>query len=488
MVSVRIAAPLAMLFLSGCVMGPEHTPPQTALPAKFNEGGGTSAGDVSTVKWWTAFNDPRLDKLVNQGIEQNLDILQSLERIEQARATVITAGAGSLPQLTTSASQSLSKTNGGYNSTPQTSESSGTLSASWLLDLWGEYRRSKQAAKAQLDEAYDNVDTARLTFLNTLVTAYINARYYQQRVAIANEAVKSRRETLELTKLQLEAGAASRLDVAQAEGLVNSTLADIPGLEASFYSNAYQISTLLGLPASTLIADLKKGAPQPVARRTAITGVPADLVRNRPDVRAAERELAAAVYDIGVAKAKLLPSITLSGSISPSYTHRNDRSGTANTWSFGPSLTLPIFDGGTLRANVKSAESVAREKYLAWKQAVLNGVEDVEKALAAYNRDARAVAANRAYVKSYEEALQLSTASYKDGASSLLDVLDAQRNWTTAKASLAEAIQTMASDYVTLNVAVGGGYAFNGSVDSVLLRTPQAQVPGVPTNKVAAAK
>ncbi|MVA27686.1 efflux transporter outer membrane subunit [Agrobacterium vitis] len=476
MVSVRLAAPFAMLLLSGCVMGPEHSPPQTALPAKFTEGGTKSAQDTTTVQWWTAFNDARLNTLINQGVNQNLDVLQALERIEQARATVVTSSAGGLPSLTAAASETGSQTNGGYSSTARAWDSKGELSASWLLDLWGQYRRAKQSATASLDAAYASVDTSRLTYLSDLATAYIDARYYQARIAIANEAVKSRRETLALTKLQLEAGAASRLDVVQSEGLVNSQLADIPGFEANFYSNAYHISTLLGLPASTLINDLKKHAPQPVARRVVLSGIPADLIRNRPDIRKAERDLAAAVYDIGNAQAQLLPSITLSGSITPSYVHSSTH-GTSNTWSFGPSLNLPIFDGGTLRANVKNAQSVAREKYLAWKQTVLNGVEDVESALAAYNRDARAVAANRAYVKSYKEALELSTASYKDGASSLLDVLDAQRELTTAQASLAESIQQMANDYVTLNVAIGGGYNFNGKAQAIEANVKPADIP-----------
>lgn len=477
MFSIRVATPLAMLLLSGCVMGPNQIEPQTALPGKFNEGGTKSAGNPSTVEWWTAFNDAQLNKLVKQGIDQNLDILQSLERIDQARATVVSKQASLFPSLTGTASEEGKKTNGSINKSEETWTSSGGLSVSWLVDLWGQYRSASASAKAALEGSYDSVDTARLTYLSDLAKSYINARYYQKRIAVSNEAVKSRRDTLALTKLQLEAGAASRLDVVQSEGLVNSTLADIPGFESSFYSNAYHISTLLGLPASTLIRDLEKGGSQPVPRSAAITGIPADLVRNRPDVRLAERNLAAAVYDISTAKAQLYPSITLSGSISPNYINSRSGHGTSNTWSFGPSLNLPIFDGGTLRANVKSSESVAREKYLAWKEAVLNGVEEVQSALAAYNRDARAVAANRAYVKSYKEALELSTASYKDGASSLLDVLDAQRSLTTAQASLATAIQQQATDYVTLNIAIGGGYAFNGKAEVLVDTVKPAEMP-----------
>jgi len=465
MASIRVAAPLAMLLLSGCVTGPEHTPPEMPLPQKFAEGASKSTGDVAMAAWWTAFNDSRLDRLVEQGIDQNLDVLQALERITAAEAGVIVAGAGGLPSLNLSADESISKTKGtgdySARSTDTTSTTSGGLGVSWLLDLFGQYRRAKEGAIASLDAAYASADVAKLSYLSDLVTSYINARYYQERIAIARKNLASRRETLDLTKLQLEAGAASRLDVVQSEGLVNSTLADLPGLETNFRKSAHHIATLLGLPASALIADLQKGAPQPIARRSVNAGVPADLIRNRPDIRRAERQLAAAVAEIGVAEAQLYPSIALGGSISPSWITTKSLAGSLTSWSFGPSLTLPIFDGGRLKANVNIAESSAREQYLAWKATVLKAVEEVENALAAVNRDSRTVSALTATVRSYEEALSLSTASYKDGASSLLDVLDAQRSVSTAQANLAAAVQQMAADYVALNVAIGGGYAFD---------------------------
>lgn len=465
MVSIRVAAPLILLLLSSCVTGPDHTPPQTPLPEKFAEGGKKSNGEVAMAAWWTAFNDKRLNGLVEQGLNQNLDVLQALERITAAEANVVVAGAGGLPSLNVSGDETVSKSKGtgdyGTRTTDTTSTASGGVKVSWLLDLFGQYRRAKEGATASLDAAYASADVAKLSYLSDLVTSYINARYYQERIAIARKNLASRRETLDLTKLQLEAGAASRLDVVQSEGLVNSTLADLPGLETSFRQSAHHIATLLGLPASSLIADLQKGAPQPLARRSINAGVPADLIRNRPDIRKAERELAAAVAEIGVAEAQLYPSITLGGSISPQWISTKSLAGSLTSWSFGPSLTLPILDGGRLKANVDIAESSAREAYLAWKASVLNAVEEVENALAAVNRDSQTVSALTATVRSYEEALALSTASYKDGASSLLDVLDAQRSVSTAQASLAQAVQQMAADYVALNVAIGGGYAFD---------------------------
>lgn len=465
MKSTRVAAPLVLLLLSGCTLGPDHAPPQISLPAKFAEGSASSNEDVATKAWWVAFSDSRLNGYVEQGLSQNLDVLQALERINQAQANVIEAGAGGLPSLDlgSQVERSGTKDIGGplspTSTAPQTA-ASGSISASWFLDIFGLYRRNKEAALATLDASYASIDVARLTLLSQVVAAYIDVRYYQERIAITRQNLESRRETLNLTKLQLEAGAASRLDVVQAEGLVNSTLSELPGLETQFRLASHRIATLLGLPASSLVPELQRGARQPVARFTPKSGVPADLIRNRPDIRGAERQLAAAVARIGVAEAQLYPAITLGGSISPSYTHLSNRGENGVlSWSFGPSLSLPIFDGGALKANVKSAESAAREAYLDWKQVVLGAVEEVENALAAVARDGRTVSALRATVKSYEEALQLATASYRDGASSLLDVLDAQRQVSAAQANLAAAIQQMAQDYVSLNVAIGGGYA-----------------------------
>ncbi len=460
MASFRFASPALLLLLAGCVSGPDHVPPEMPLPAKFSEGGAKNIGDVSTAAWWTAYRDTRLDGLVGEGLNQNLSVQQALERINAAAGGVTVAGAGSLPSLLVGASHTTSGTMGERSvSGGATNISAGEANVSWLLDLFGQYRRSKESAQASLDAAYSSADVAKLTLLQDLVNSYIDLRFFQERLALSRANLKSRQETYELTKFQLEAGAASRLDVVQAEGLVQSTQAEIPGLETNIRVAAHHIATLLGQPAGSLLGELLKGAPQPIFRGGIASGVPADLIRNRPDIRVAERNLAAATANIGVAISQLYPTITLSGSISPSYVKVAGVSGGSLTsWSFGPTLTLPIFDGGRLRANVDIAKSDAKTQYLAWKSTVLSAVEEVENALSAVRRDAQTVEALRAQVKTTQETLELSTASYKDGASSLLDVLDAQRQVSLAQASLAAAIQQMAKDYVALNVAIGGGY------------------------------
>ena len=459
----RIASvPLLMVFLSGCVVGPDYVAPTAALPDKFSEGSSQPVGDVTDVAWWSAFNDPLLTSYVQQGMVQNLSVLQALERIVQAETNVVSATAGAYPQVNLNGSDTVGAS-GGDGASPQsrkiTNTFGGSVPVSWVLDLFGLYARSGEAALDQLDAAYASADVAKLTLISQLIDSYIAARLYQERLAIARSNLNSRRETLRLTQFQLEAGAASRLDVVQSEGLVNAQLSTIPQLEADYRKQVYALSTLMGLPAATLIDQMNKVKPIPVAKARLASGVPADLIRNRPDIRGAERNLAAATANIGVAEAQLYPSISLGGTIQASVSGSSLGNAGVTSWSFGPTLNLPIFDGGALRANVTKSESQAREAYLAWKQTVLNAVQEVESALAQVTRDGRTVASLRATVASYRDALSLSTSSYKDGAISLLDVLDAQRAVSDAEANLANAIAQQASDFVALNVAIGGGYA-----------------------------
>ncbi|TAW61055.1 efflux transporter outer membrane subunit (plasmid) [Rhizobium ruizarguesonis] len=335
-----------------------------------------------------------------------------------------------------------------------------SVSLSWLLDLFGVYKRNTESAEAALDAEYASVDMAKLAFINDIISSYVDARYYQRRLALSQANLKSRRETFELTKSKFDAGAVARIDVVRAQGLVQSTLAEIPSLEAKFRISAHRIATLLGKPAGCMVEEIAKGSNQPAFRADVNVGIPADIIRNRPDIRKAERDLADSTAQIGVAEAKLFPSITLSGSISPSG-GINERGvyGNLTPWSFGPSLNLPILDGGGLRANVEVAKSKATISYLNWKSAVLKAVEQVENALVAMHRDARTVQALKAAVETAKETLKLSTSSYKDGATSLLDLLEDQRSLSIAQASLATAIQQWAKEYVALNSAIGGGYS-----------------------------
>ncbi|MBY2919355.1 efflux transporter outer membrane subunit [Rhizobium leguminosarum] len=454
--SLRRTAAVLPLLLSSCMLGPDHAPPEIPLPAKFSEGAKQSAGDVAVSTWWNSFSDRTLNQYVASGLDENLSVQQSLERIIARAADVTIAGAEGLPNPDFGASHTIGKAR---DVTSNQNISGGQLSLTWLLDVFGQYRRSTESALASLDSADAAVDAAKLAPIKDLVSSYIDARYYQQRVSISRANLKSRQETYDLTNFRLESGAASRLDVSQAEGIVHSTIAELPSLELNFRVSAHHIATLLALPSETVVKQLQKSEGQPVYRGRINAGIPADLIRNRPDIRMAERNLAAATARIGVAEAWLYPAITLSGSITPSYINQRGRHGDISKWSFGPSLDLPILDGGRLRANVETSKSAAAAAYIGWKSTVLAAVQEVQDALTAVRRDVRTVSSRRRQVETTEETLKRSMDSYKDGASSLLDVLDAQRQVSSAQASLATAIQKLAKDHVQLNVAIGGGFA-----------------------------
>ncbi|MBY5544758.1 efflux transporter outer membrane subunit [Rhizobium leguminosarum] len=457
--SLRLAAAVLPLLLSSCMLGPDYASPETPLPAKFSEGAKQSVGDVAVSAWWNSFSDRTLNQYVATGLDENLSVQQAFERINAAAAEVTIGGAGGLPNLDFGASHTICKVRKARDVTSTQNISGGQLSLNWLLDVFGQYRRSTESALASLDSAHAAVDIAKLALIKDLVSSYIDARYYQQRVSISRANLKSRQETYDLTNFQLEAGAASRLDVSQAEALVQSTIAELPSLELNFRVSAHHIATLIALPSEMVVKQLQKNEGQPVYRGKINAGIPADLIRNRPDIRQAERNLAAATAKIGVAEARLYPAITLSGSITPSYINQRGRRGDISKWSFGPSLDLPILDGGRLRANVETSKSAAAAAYISWKSTVLTAVQEVQDALTAVRRDVRTVNSRHRQVETTEETLKLSVDSYKDGASSLLDVLDAQRQVSSAQASLAMAIQKLAKDHVQLNVAIGGGFA-----------------------------
>lgn len=461
---VRIAftaMTLAVLpVLASCNTTSKPNPPTVELRDKFAEGTTIGHGAVDAREWWKTFKDSRLNDLVERGLVQNLDVQQALERINAAESGVTAAGAGALPSLVVSASNTVSETNSENTAinVERRNTATGGARLSWLLDFFGLYRQSRESAMASLDEAHARVDVARLALLSQTVSAYIDLRYQEQRLAIANRDLASRRETLNLTRILEKQGQSTKVDIVQAQGLASAMLAQIPAVEVAAKRASYRLETLVGGTASGLALGDGKAARQPMTDDTVQAGVPADLLRNRPDIRAAERRLAAAVANIGVAEAQLYPSITLGGSISPSSLATGGLTAGAVAWSFGPTLNLPIFDGGKLRANLNIAESNAKEAYLAWKSTVLSAVEEVQGALAAVRRDNRTVSALRDTVRFYRQALELSTVRYRQGETSLFEVLDAQRSISDSQRNYVDAVRQVALNYVALNVAIGSGY------------------------------
>jgi outer membrane protein, multidrug efflux system len=436
---------LLTFVLAGCVtVGPDPVSPTIALSPGFVEGGTRTSSDAAAGYWWNDYRDGTLNDLVARGLSQNLRIRTAIERINEAEAALRTTGTAALVSGGGTA-QATRSGGGGVNS----DTSSAGLSAALVLDIFGGERRARERATAQFDAAVFDVGTARLAFLSSMVGNYINARYFQEALAVSRQASASRQATLDLVERQFRAGTATELDVTQARALLSETRASLPSLEEGFFSAIYAIATLLAEPAQPLVTSLQRGAPQPRARGNASAGVPAELLRNRPDVNSAERSFAAAVSAIGVAEAELYPSIELGGTITVS---------SDTTWSFGPSLNLPVFNQPVLRANRDQAVSQAVQAELEWRKSVFDAVEEVQSAQTAYLRSVRRVEAQRAVVDSYQRVVTLSRTTYEGGTTTLINLLDSERTLWTAQLSLAEAIRDLAANWGTLQVAAGRGW------------------------------
>lgn len=444
---------VAALALAGCT-DVHYVAPKADVAAHF-AGDAPARSDATNARlWWTAFRDPALNRLIDQGNARNLTVQQAIETVNQARASAQSVSAADLPQVNLAAGAQRGVSSGSVTGKPG-SLSYVEPSASWLIDVFGSNRNAKAAAGAQLDAAYLSVDVARLTMESSIAKAYMALRYYQESIALTNRSLESRRRSLQLTQTQFNLGSASKLDVLQAEQLVAEGEAALPTYEVGRDQALATLATLTNQRMADLRARLGASGQPKAAYRPSV-GVPADVVRDRPDVRAAERNYAAAAYEVGVAKAAFYPSISLSGNIQPTNIAH---AGNITYWAIGPAVNLPIFQGGKLRANLKASESKALQSKQAWESSVLNAIQEVESGLAAYNRDARNIAAQQKLVDTSKETADLSRSSYEIGEGTFINVLDSERAYLTSQQSLAAAVQQQADDYITLSVAAAGGTA-----------------------------
>ncbi|WP_136651382.1 efflux transporter outer membrane subunit [Paracoccus aeridis] len=445
----------ATLALSACGQLPTYQSPEADMPERF--AADSPARRAGANAWWAAFRDNNLDGLVASGLGRNLDVLTAVAVIREAQANARLVGANDLPQVAAQAAAARGDTQGDG---PVIDQSSGTLGVSWLVDLFGANRAARRGAGARLDAAYLSAEVARLTVASAIAQAYVDARYYQQATSLTRQSLESRRRTLEMTRQQDVLGSVSRIEVLQAEQLVTQAEAALPALELGFDQSVNRLATLTATRSTDIAARMRRGGSQPRARYRASVGVPADVVRARPDVRVAERELAAAVADVGQARAAFYPQLTLSGTVTPVDL---GRAGSLKTWSVGPQLSVPLFNAAN-QANLSAAEARAEQARLAWLASVLNAVEEVENALAGYNRDARAVDAQSRLVANASEAVELTRTAYELGDAAFFPVLDAERTLLDARQQLANAVRQQALNFIALSVAASGGVGIaNGS-------------------------
>lgn len=438
----------SILALSACSQV-LYTAPKADVSDRF--AGNSPARQAGANAWWGAFRDARLDGLIATGLARNLDVLTAVSVIREAQANARLVGANDLPQATLSGAANRGDSEGGGIVTDSTS---GTLGVSWLIDVFGANRATRRGAAAQLDAAYLSAEVARLTVASAIAQAYIDARYYQEAVSLTRQSLDSRKRTLSLTREQDVLGSVSRIEVLQAEQLVTQAEAALPALEVGYDQSINRLATLTAGRSSDISARLRRSGGQPRARYRASVGVPADVVRVRPDVRVAERNLAAAVAGVGEAEAAFYPKLTLSGNVTPINLSGG---GSMKTWGFGPQISVPLFSGGANQARLSAAQARAEQARLGWQASVLKAVEEVENALAGYNRDARAVDAQTRLVANARESVSLAQTSYELGEAGFFPVLDAERTLLSARQDLASAVRQQGLNFVALSAASAGG-------------------------------
>ena len=456
-------APGLALGLAGCAVGPDYRTPQIDVPGQWSSTGAeTVPAAPQLADWWQRLRDPALDRLVEEAVAGNLDVATAKAKIREARASVRQAGGALYPSLDGSASATRRGTG---NSSEASSQFQGGFDAAWELDLFGANRRAVEAAGYGLDAADEDLRATLLTLVGDVASNYVEARGFQARIAYARQTAASQRETEALTRIKFEAGAASAVDLANARGQASSTEATIPTLETAYAEAVHRLSVLTGRPPAALKARMAAKEPIPTPALPVPTGVPADVLRARPDVRVAERQLAQATARIGAAEAARYPNISLTGSLSTAAaTLGSFASGSTVSWAFGPTLSVPIFNGGELAAAVEVAEAQRDQSFIAFRAVVLTALEDVENAAVGLTQERLRHDSLDESATAFREALRLARALYETGATDFLDVLDAERSLYSAEDSLIQSQVAIATNYIALNKALGGGW--NGIIDA----------------------
>jgi multidrug efflux system outer membrane protein len=460
--------------LTACTVGPDYTTPDISTPRTWSQAS-TPGGVSADAKWWDAFHDEILARLVEESTAQNLDVAQAVDRLAEARANLGATRSGLLPTLDASASGTASRgvsygvagnsMNGtsvatSSNTSVATSVSSSIgIDASWELDLWGKTRRSVEAYKADEEAAAADVRSARLSVVGDVAKAYVDLRTAQLRMQVGEAAVGRYRDTLALTQARLNANLVSESDVLKARGSLAAAEANLPPLRASAAEARHKLAVLMARSPGDLDDWLGISKALPRFRGAIDAGIPADLLRRRPDVVKAERKLAAATARIGVEQAKLLPAISLTGNVGASQTNIGGVSiGVPGTWSIGPSITLPIFNAGKLGYQKDAAVAQANQAAGAYRASVLTALQDVENAFANYRADRQKVVTLTTAVANYISALRLSKDLYSRGLTSFLDVLEAEQSLYSNQDSLAAAEGQVLKDIVAIFKGLGGGW------------------------------
>lgn len=470
---MKRATLLAALLLSGCTVGPDYAEPQLAVPPAYLEAQG--AGDVRLDRWWQGFGDAQLTSLIDQALTQNLDIEMAAARIREARAQERLAGAGASPQV--GAETSVTRQRISENAIPIPPGSGGGggagfalpgeefttwrvgFDASWEIDLFGRNRREREAAAARTGSAIWSRRDAEVSVAAEVASAYFRLRTLQGRIANAKDELARQLRFEQLVEARTRGGLVTGQDLEQQRSERAAAAAEIPALEAEAKSEIHALGVLTGQSPDALAGQLTVSQALPPSPSVP-AGLPSDLLRRRPDIRAAERELAASTADIGVAVADLYPRFSLTAAPAMVSTALGSLlEWGSRSFAVGAALDWPLFDGGRRKANVEVRNARQEQAMIAYRKAVLTSLGDVEDSLSnVAGRRQRLAELEQAFTTA-ARAEEIARTRYRGGLVTLTDVLQAQERRLALEEQLIETRGALARDTVALVKALGGGWS-----------------------------
>lgn len=455
-------AVVATATLSGCMtVGTHYHAPQTEAPTQWTTAADTRTPDATVLAgWWRQFGDTVLDGLVEDAIATNLDLATARAQLREARARRGLAGAQLGPTVNISGSAARNRSSAETGNGGTTELYSAGFDASWEPDIFGRLGRGVEAAAADLDASTESLRDTQVSLVAEVVLNYVELRTAERRLAMTESRVAALGETHELTRWRVQAGLVSTLDEAQARTELESAQATLPALRTTMVEARNRLAVLLAHAPGSLQARLAANGAVPLASRAMAVGIPADTLRQRPDVRGAERKLAAQTARLGEAEAARYPSFSLSGSVGvealalDALGHRG-----AVARSLLAGITAPIFDSGRISANIEIQDALLEQALLTYRSTVLGALEEVENALVAVaNADERRTQLARA-TASAQEALLIAEHRYASGLTDFLTVLDSQRTLLTLEDDLASSTGALATAQIQLYKALGGGWS-----------------------------
>jgi NodT family efflux transporter outer membrane factor (OMF) lipoprotein len=464
-----IVTTTAHLLFSGCQVGPDYVRPEYSAPDQWHQKAvqGLEDGSADLQTWWKVFNDPILESLISRSYVENLDLQIAYARVMESRALLGVAAGQYWPDVDAVGTYSRSRPSENgllaglpVNNTDQLNLHSVGVDSSWEIDVFGRISRSVESAQAYVEASIENYRDVLVSLYSEVAQSYIDMSSIQERIRYAQNNIKLQQDTLELTRKRREAELVPELDVQQAELVLASTESTIPLLRQFEAQAIHRLSVLLGKPPAFLYEELSTASKIPDVPEDITVGLPAELLRQRPDIRSAERVLAAQTSEIGIATAGLYPAFSLSGTFALEAQQIKDIGDwDSRTWGFGPAMRWNMFDGNRIRSSIKVQEAQAEQAMVSYEQTILLALEEVENAMVALAEERQRVEALERSVLAAQKSVELVQNLYEIGLTDFQNVLDMQRALTTQQDQLAESRGRIAKNLVRIYTSLGGGWS-----------------------------